>query len=159
MKLVVVMGVTGSGKSAVGTVLAERMGVPFADADDFHSPANVAKMRAGVPLDDNDRLPWLRAIGEWLAAHEESGAVVTCSALKRAYRDILREAAPGVTFLHLDGDIETVRRRVADRPGHFMPESLVQSQFDALEPLQEDERGVVVDLGLAVDEIVGRFLG
>lgn len=159
MKLVVVMGVTGSGKSTVGTVLAERMGVPFADADDFHSAANVAKMRAGVPLDDNDRLPWLRAIGEWLAAHEESGAVVTCSALKRAYRDVLREAAPSVTFLHLDGDIETVRRRVADRPGHFMPESLVQSQFDALEPLQEGERGVVVDLGLAVDEIVGRFLG
>jgi gluconokinase len=159
MTLVVVMGVTGSGKSTVGVALAERMGVPFADADDFHSPANVAKMRAGTPLDDDDRLPWLRAIGEWLAAHREGGAVVTCSALKRAYRDILREAAPDIVFLHLDGDRETVRRRVAGRPGHFMPESLVQSQFDALQPLQEDERGVVIDFGLSVDEIVRRFLG
>jgi gluconokinase len=159
MTLVVVMGVTGSGKSTVGTVLAERMGVPFADADDFHSAANVAKMRAGTPLDDNDRLPWLRAIGEWLAAHREGGAVVTCSALKRAYRDILRGAAADVVFLHLDGDIETARERVGHRPGHFMPESLVRSQFDALEKLQEDERGVVIDFGLPVDEIVRRFLG
>jgi gluconokinase len=158
MTLVVVMGVTGSGKSTVGVALAERMGVPFADADDFHSAANVAKMRAGTPLDDNDRQPWLRAISEWLAAHREGGAVVTCSALKRAYRDILRGAAPEVTFLHLDGDMETVRRRVADRPGHFMPESLVQSQFDALEPLRDDERGVVIDFGLPVDAIVARFL-
>jgi gluconokinase len=93
-----------------------------------------------------------------LAAHREGGAVVTCSALKRAYRDILREAAPEVTFLHLDGDMETVRRRVAGRPGHFMPESLVQSQFDALEPLRDDERGVVIDFGLPVDAIVARFL-
>lgn len=159
MTLVVVMGVTGSGKSTVGNALAERMGVPFADADDFHSPANVAKMRAGIPLDDDDRRPWLRTIGEWLTAHREGGAVVTCSALKRVYRDILREAAPGVVFLHLDGDIGTARERVAHRPGHFMPESLVQSQFDALEPLQDDERGVVIDFGLAVDEIVRRFLG
>jgi gluconokinase len=158
MTLVVVMGVTGSGKSTVGTVLAERMGVPFADADDFHSAANVAKMRAGVPLDDADRLPWLRAIGEWLAAHHESGAVVTCSALKRTYRDTLREAAPDVVFLHLTGDMEVVRQRVAHRPGHFMPESLVQSQFDALEDLQEGEQGVVIDLDLPVDEIVTRFL-
>lgn len=134
--------------------MAERMGVPFADADDFHSPENVAKMRSGVPLDDADRVPWLRAIGEWLARHEDGGAVVTCSALRRVYRDTLRSAAPSVAFLHLDGDIETVRRRVAGRAGHFMPESLVQSQFDALEPLQPDERGVVVDLALPVDSIV-----
>jgi gluconokinase len=116
-------------------------------------------MRAGVPLDDEDRLPWLRAIGDWLGAHRELGGVVTCSALKRAYRDILREGAPDVTFLHLDGDKETVRRRVADRPGHFMPASLVQSQYDDLEPLQEDEAGVVVPLDLPVDVIVERFLG
>lgn len=159
MTLVVVMGVTGSGKSTVGAALAERMGVPFADADDFHSPANVAKMRAGTPLDDDDRLPWLRAIGEWLAGHREGGAVVTCSALKRAYRDILRDAAHDIVFLHLAGDMETVRERVAHRPGHFMPESLVQSQFDALEPLQDDEGGVAIDFGLSVDEIVRRFLG
>jgi gluconokinase len=156
MALVVVMGVTGAGKSTVGVQLAERLGVPFADADDFHSPENVAKMRAGTPLTDDDRLPWLRSIGAWLAEHGDPGAVVTCSALKRAYRDILRAAAPDLTFLHLDGDIDTVRRRVAGRPGHFMPESLVQSQFDALEPLEQDERGVVVDLGLPVAAIVER---
>lgn len=158
MALVVVMGVTGAGKSTVGIALAARMGVPFADADDFHSPENVAKMRAGVPLDDDDRRPWLLAIGEWLAGHANSGAVVTCSALKRGYRDTLREAAPDITFLHLDGDMNTVRRRVADRPGHFMPESLVQSQFDALEPLREDEQGVVIPFDLPVDVIVARFL-
>jgi gluconokinase len=158
MTLVVVMGVTGSGKSTVGVALAERMGVPFADADDFHSPENVAKMRAGTPLDDSDRLPWLRAISAWLATQRETGAVVTCSALKRKYRDILREEAPDVTFLHLHGDKETVRQRVASRPGHFMPESLVQSQFDALEPLQEDEHGIVMPLDLPVDVIVTRFL-
>lgn len=156
MSLVVVMGVTGSGKSTVGRVLAERLGVPFADADDFHSAANVAKMSAGVPLDDEDRVPWLRAIGAWLG--ERDGGVVTCSALKRWYRDILRDAAPGVLFLHLDGDRETVRARVAARAGHFMPASLVDSQFDALEPLGADERGVVVDLALPVDAIVARFL-
>jgi gluconokinase len=160
MALVVVMGVSGSGKSTVGTALAGRMGVPFADADDFHSPASVAKMRGGVALDDVDRRPWLLAIGQWLAQHRDGdgGAVVTCSALKRAYRDTLREAAPDITFLHLDGDVETVRRRVAARTGHFMPESLVQSQFDALEPLEPDERGVVIDFALPVDVIVERFL-
>ncbi|TDV51975.1 gluconokinase [Actinophytocola oryzae] len=158
MALVVVMGVTGSGKSTVGMALAERLRVPYADADDFHSLENVAKMRAGTPLDDTDRLPWLRAIGDWLRAHRQMGGVVTCSALKRVYRDTLRDRAPDVTFLHLDGDEETVRQRVASREGHFMPESLVRSQFDALEPLGDDERGVVVDLALPVDDIVARFL-
>lgn len=152
MALVVVMGVTGSGKSTVGEALAQRLGVPYADADDFHGVENVAKMRSGVPLDDADREPWLRAVGRWLG--ERQDGVVTCSALKRAYRDILREEAPDVTFLHLHGDKETVRQRVAGRAGHFMPESLVQSQFDALEPLQADERGIVVDLARDVDDIV-----
>ena len=155
--LVVVMGVTGSGKSTVGMALAERMGVPFAVADDFHSPANVAKMRSGTPLTDDDRRPWLLAIGEWLAGHPD-GAVVTCSALKRRYRDTLREAAPAITFLHLHGDKDTVRRRVGARPGHFMPTSLVDSQFADLEPLGDDERGTVVDFSLPVDVIVARFL-
>lgn len=153
MALVVVMGVTGSGKSTVGIALAERMGVPFADADDFHSPANVAKMRAGTPLTDVDRRPWLLAIGAWLAEHE-NGAVVTCSALKRVYRDTLREAAPTITFLHLDGDKETVRQRVGAREGHFMPTSLVDSQFADLEPLDADEKGLVVGLALPVEVIV-----
>jgi gluconokinase len=152
MSLVVVMGVTGSGKSTVGMALAERLGVPFADADDFHSPENVAKMRAGTPLDDTDRLPWLRSIAAWLRERED--AVVTCSALKRAYRDILREGAPDLLFLHLDGDKETVRQRVSGRAGHFMPESLVDSQFAALEPLEADERGIVVDFARPVADIV-----
>jgi gluconokinase len=154
MALVVVMGVTGSGKTTVGTALAERLGVPFADADDFHSPANVAKMRGGVPLEDSDRLPWLRTIGEWLAEHAGAGAIVTCSALKRVYRDVLREAAPEIVFLHLDGDKEVARQRVASRAGHFMPASLVDSQFAALEPLTPDEQGIVVDFALPVREIV-----
>jgi gluconokinase len=158
MALVAVMGVTGSGKSTVGIALAKRMGAPFADADDFHSPENVAKMRSGVPLTDEDRRPWLLAIGAWLAEHDGAGAVVTCSALKRAYRDTLREAAPTVTFLHLHGDKDTVRKRVAGRAGHFMPESLVDSQFADLEPLGPGERGVVVDFALPVEVIVDRFL-
>jgi gluconokinase len=128
--------------------------VPFGDADDFHSEANVAKMSAGVPLDDDDRLPWLRAIGAWLADHRDGGGVVSCSALRRAYRDVLREAAPDVRFVHLHGDRETVRRRVAGRPGHFMPESLVASQFETLEPLAPDERGMLLDMDRPVDELV-----
>jgi len=154
MSLIVVMGVTGSGKTTVGAALAQRLRVPFGDADDFHSAANVAKMSAGVPLDDDDRLPWLRAIGAWLAAHRDGGGVVSCSALRRSYRDVLREAAPDVTFVHLHGDRDTIRRRVAGRPGHFMPESLVASQFDTLEPLGPDERGMVLDLDRPVDELV-----
>lgn len=153
--LVVVMGVTGSGKSTVGMALAERMGVPFADADDFHSPENVTKMASGVPLTDLDRRPWLLAIGVWLAEHGE-GAVVTCSALKRVYRDTLREAAPTVTFLHLHGDKDTVRERVGSRKGHFMPQSLVDSQYADLEPLGADEKGLVVDFALPVEAIVDR---
>jgi gluconokinase len=148
------MGVTGSGKSTVGGALAARLGVPFADADDFHSPANIAKMSAGIPLDDADRLPWLRSIGDWLHEHVRTGAVVGCSALRRVYRDLLRETAPTVRFLHLDGDVEVIRRRVSERPGHFMPESLVASQFATLEPLGPDEPGLVADLSLPVTELV-----
>ncbi|MBP2703420.1 gluconokinase [Microbispora sp. RL4-1S] len=153
-----VMGVTGSGKSTVGVALARRLGVPFADADDFHSAANIAKMSAGVPLDDEDRVPWLRAIGAWLAAHSAGGGVATCSALRRRYRDVLREAAPGVTFVHLAGDPALVRPRVAGRAGHFMPVSLVDSQFETLEPLQPDERGIVLDLGRPVERLVDDYL-
>jgi len=151
--LIVVMGVTGCGKSTVGVALAERLKVPFGDADDFHSPENVEKMSAGVPLDDADRRPWLLSIGAWLAAQPD-GAVASCSALKRSYRDVLRESAPDVAFVHLHGDRETVRRRVSGRAGHFMPSSLVDSQFAALEPLDPDERGVVLDLDAPVEDLV-----
>lgn len=156
--LLVVMGVTGSGKTTVGAALGQRLRVPYADADDFHSEANVAKMSAGTPLDDSDRLPWLRAIGSWLADHAVTGGVVSCSALRRAYRDVLRQSAPTVSFVHLDGPEEVVRRRVAGRPGHFMPESLVASQFATLEPLEPDERGIVLDLDRSVDDLVEAYL-
>ncbi len=154
---IVVMGVSGSGKTTTGSALARRLAVPFADADDFHPPANIAKMAAGMPLDDADRVPWLRAVGQWLAAHPDGG-VVTCSALKRTFRDDLRAAAPSVRFVHLAGDPEVVRERVANRTDHFMPVSLVASQFAALEPLAPDEPGVVLDLDQPVDTLVDAYL-
>ncbi|OLF16740.1 gluconate kinase [Actinophytocola xanthii] len=157
--LVVVMGVTGCGKSTVGKAIAARLGMPFADADDFHSPANVAKMTAGVPLTDEDRVPWLHAIGTWLASQRDTGAVASCSALRRRYRDALRDTAPDVVFVHLHGDRETAYRRVSNRRGHFMPSSLVDSQFDTLEPLEPDERGMVLDMSLPVDELVDQAVG
>jgi gluconokinase len=156
--LVVVMGVSGSGKSTVGAALAQRLRVPFADADDFHPPANIAKMTAGHPLDDDDRRPWLEAVGAWLAEHDEVGGVMTCSALKHAYRDQLREHAPRVEILHLDGTREVIARRQASRPGHFMPSSLLDSQFDTLEPLTQDEHGMVVDVDQSVDAIVQAYV-
>jgi gluconokinase len=147
------MGVSGSGKSTVGAALAQRLRAPFADADDFHPEANVAKMTAGHALDDDDRRPWLEAIGVWLAAHQ-GGGVMTCSALKRAYRDQLRAHAPDTTFVHLHGERQVITRRQATRPGHFMPASLLDSQFATLEPLEDDEVGFVVDVDQAVDDIV-----
>jgi gluconokinase len=155
--LVVVMGVAGSGKTTVGKALAERLGVEYADADDFHSAASLAKMASGRPLDDRDRAPWLVAIGEWLATHDDRGAVVGCSALRRRYRDVLRSAAPRLQVLHLAGDPAVVTRRVTDRPGHFMPASLVTSQLETLEPLEPDEVGSTVDLTALVDDIVADF--
>ena len=152
--LVTVMGVSGSGKTSVGAALAQRLHVPFEDADDLHPPANVAKMSAGIPLDDADRLPWLRTVGAWLAEHAASGGVISCSALRRSYRDVLREAAPDQIFLHLASDREVIARRVAGRPGHFMPAALVDSQFATLEPLEPDERGVTLDVDQPIDALV-----
>jgi len=154
---IVVMGVSGSGKSTVGAALAQRLRVPFADADDFHPPANIAKMTAGQALDDNDRYPWLEAIGEWLAQHAEGG-VMSCSALKRKYRDQLRRHCPDVEFLHLSGTPEVISRRQASRPGHFMPASLLASQFATLEPLQADERGTAIDVDQNIDSIVENYV-
>jgi gluconokinase len=156
--LVVVMGVSGSGKSTVGAAIAQRVRVPFADADDFHPPANIAKMTAGHPLDDDDRHPWLEAIGEWLAAHAENGGVMSCSALKRKYRDQLRHHAPEVMFVHLQGDHDVITRRQASRPGHFMPASLLASQFATLEPLAPDEGGLVIDIDQDIDAIVQAYV-
>jgi gluconokinase len=155
---IVVMGVSGSGKSTVGAALAQRLRVPFADADDFHPPANIAKMTAGHPLDDDDRFPWLEAIGEWLAERCASGGVMSCSALKRKYRDQLRGHCADVAFLHLHGTPEVIGRRQASRPGHFMPASLLASQFDTLEPLGSDERGLRIDVDQSIDSIVETYV-
>jgi gluconokinase len=150
---IVVMGVSGSGKSTVGAAFAQRIGVPFADADDLHPPANIAKMTAGHPLDDDDRYPWLETIGEWLAEHGDGG-VMSCSALKRKYRDQLRRHCPEVTFVYLIGSPEVIARRQASRPGHFMPASLLASQFATLEPLEPDEHGITVDVDDSIDSVV-----
>ena len=155
--LIVVMGVSGSGKSTVGAALAQRLRVPFADADDFHPPANIAKMTAGEALDDEDRVPWLEAIGQWLAAHPDGG-VMSCSALKRHYRDTLRSHVPDVEFVHLEGTHEVIARRQASRPGHFMPASLLASQFATLEPLEPDEHGTVIDVDQTIDAIVSQYV-
>ena len=157
MAPIVVMGVSGSGKSTVGAALAQRLRVPFADADDFHPEANIAKMTAGHALDDDDRRPWLDSIGEWLAAHADGG-VMSCSALKRTYRDQLRQHCPDVDFLHLAGTPEVIGRRQASRPGHFMPASLLASQFETLEPLAADERGVDVNVDQNIDAIVNEYV-
>jgi gluconokinase len=154
---IVVMGVSGCGKSTVGAALAQRLDVAFADADDLHSAANVAKMSAGEPLDDADRYPWLDRVGQWLAGHSDGG-VISCSALKRRYRDKLRRHCPGVAFLHLTGAPELIARRQAHRAGHFMPPALLQSQLDTLEPLGHDENGVTLDVGTDVDAIVDAYL-
>lgn len=154
---VVVMGVSGSGKSTVGAALARRLRVPFVDADSLHPPANIAKMAAGEPLDDDDRYPWLDKVGEWLAGHRDGG-VASCSALKRKYRDQLRTHCPQVEFLHLAGSPALISGRLAARTGHFMPAGLLRSQFDALEPLGADEAGATVDVGPGVDAIVDAYL-
>ena len=151
------MGVSGSGKSTVGTALARRLRVPFVDADTLHPPANIAKMTAGEPLSDDDRHPWLEKVGEWLAGHRDGG-VASCSALKRQYREQLRAHCPRVEFLHLSGSPELLADRLAARSGHFMPAMLLRSQFDALEPLGADEAGVTVDADDDVDAIIDAFL-
>jgi gluconokinase len=154
---IVVGGVSGSGKSTVGRRLAERLDVPFADGDDFHSKANVDKMTAGIALDDDDRRPWLLSIGEWLAAHDHGG-VVACSALKRSYRDLIRHTCPDVFQVQLTGDRDLIARRQAARHGHFMPTSLMDSQWATFEPLDDDEAGVLIDVGPAVDKLVDQIV-
>lgn len=156
--LVVMMGVSGSGKTTVGAALAQRLRVPFADADDFHPEANIAKMSAGIPLDDDDRGPWLQAIAAWLVEHSPTGGVASCSALKRSYRDVLTHAAPHAVYLHLHGDRDVLAARVAGRPGHFMPAALIDSQFATLEVLQPDELGAVLDVAEPVDTLVDESL-
>ena len=159
----VVMGVAGSGKTTVANLLAERLGWAIAEADDFHPTTNIVKMASGVPLDDDDRWPWLRAIRDWTTEQETAGpdSVVTCSALKRTYRDVLRQAAGRVRFVHLDGSVELIGDRIQSRPKHFMPPALLPSQFAILEPLDDDEDGIVVPVAdtpeAVVDDVLRRL--
>jgi gluconokinase len=157
-QVVVVMGVAGTGKTTIGSRLAARLGVPYAEGDDFHPEANVAKMSAGTPLTDHDRWPWLDAIGAWAHDHAGRGGVVSSSALKRSYRDRLRAVAPDIVFVHLAGDRTVIEDRMARRAGHFMPTALLDSQYAALQPLQADEAGVAVDVSGSPEDITDRAL-
>lgn len=157
---VVVMGVSGCGKTTVGERLAALLGWPFDEGDRFHPPANVAKMAAHVPLDDADRWPWLETLAARIRDREAAGtaSILACSSLKRRYRDLLRSAAPRVRFLHLHGDKAVLAARLAARTDHFFPADLLDSQFAALEPLAPDEDGVVVDVALDTDAQVAAAL-
>jgi carbohydrate kinase (thermoresistant glucokinase family) len=157
----VVMGVSGCGKSTVGQALAQELDVPFVEGDAYHPPANVAKMSAGMPLDDDDRAGWLHALQTQIGEARErgTGLVLSCSALKRRYRDLLREADPALRFAHLDGPRELIAERMRARAGHYMPPSLLDSQLRDLEPLQDDEAGVLLDIGSAPARQVARILG
>jgi carbohydrate kinase (thermoresistant glucokinase family) len=149
----VVMGVSGCGKTSVGKALARATGLRFIDGDDLHPPANIAKMSAGVPLDDADRAPWLAAVGRALG-REAGHVAIGCSALKRRYRDIIRGEAGEVHFLHLAAPKAVLAERVAARKGHFMPPALLDSQYAALEPLEADETGTVLDIAQPLEAVV-----
>jgi gluconokinase len=156
----VIMGVSGSGKSTVARMLADRLDWPMAEADEFHSPANIAKMEAGIALTDADREPWLVSLRDWINVHAaaEQSTVATCSALKRSYRDLLRGADSRVSFIHLAGTREVIAARLAGRTGHFMPPSLLDSQFADLEQLGSDEDGLTVDVRDTPEAIVDQVL-
>jgi len=153
---IVVMGVSGAGKSTVGKLIAARLDCPFGDADSFHPKANIEKMASGQPLTDEDRWPWLRAIAAWIAEHRAAGTtcVVTCSALKRAYRDLLTgNQRADVRLVYLKGDIDLIAARLKSRTGHFMPPALLRSQFDALEEPRADEHAIAVPIDEMPEEI------
>lgn len=152
---VVVMGVSGCGKSTVGRLLAAALQVHYIEGDELHPPENVARMAAGTPLTDADRHGWLQAVARQLgnATTEARGVVVSCSALKRSYRDLLRAAAPDVRFVHLHGDVALLQERMAARRGHYMPPSLLQSQLDTLQPPADDEQALSLDIAHAPPQL------
>jgi carbohydrate kinase (thermoresistant glucokinase family) len=149
------MGVSGSGKSTIGAALAERLGLPFVDGDALHPMTNLERMASGLPLRDDDRWPWLAAVGARLA---EGDVVVACSALKRSYRDAILAGAPDARFIHLTGTHELLDERMQRRTDHFMPASLLESQLATLEPLAEDEAGVTVENAGTVDAVVAGII-
>jgi carbohydrate kinase (thermoresistant glucokinase family) len=158
-RILIVMGVSGSGKSTVAKALAHGLGWRFAEGDDFHPPANIAKMRSGQPLDDDDRMPWLGAIASWIDQRRQAdeSAVVTCSALKHLYRDLLSGGKPDVLFVYLKGTLAEIEEHVANRTGHFMPASLLPSQFETLEEPAADENFIAVDISQAIPSIVAEI--
>ncbi|WP_080578616.1 gluconokinase [Sinorhizobium fredii] len=150
----VLMGVAGCGKSSVGAALANRLGAVYRDGDDLHPPENIAKMSKGIPLEDEDRWPWLTRVGEALQAGT-GPTIIGCSALKRAYRQHIESTAGRpVTFIHLAGTVEVIEKRMKERQGHFMPPALLASQFAALEPPGPDENAVSVDIDQPLDAVV-----
>jgi len=158
---IVVMGVSGAGKSTVGTLVALRLDCPFRDADSFHPPANIAKMSSGAALTDEDRWPWLRAIAAWIGEHRAAGTtcVVTCSALKRRYRDLVTDhQRADVRLVYLKGDFDLIEARLAARRGHFMPSALLKSQFDALEEPASDEHAITLPIDATPEEIAVRVI-
>lgn len=156
----VIMGVSGSGKTTIATALSERLGWIYAEADEFHSPENISKMTRGIALTDEDRKPWLDAIAQWISdkSAKDESTIVTCSALKRSYRDVLAAADGDVRFVHLLGDIELIRSRMKTRTGHFMPESLLPSQINTLEVLQANERGLTIENVGTPAEVTDRII-
>jgi gluconokinase len=157
---IVVMGVEGSGKTTIGQALSQRLGYEFLDSDWFHSVADKEKMASGTPLNDEDRLPWLKTVGEQIREEAERHVttVTACSALKRWYRDLLRDYDADLFFVFLDGPFDVVEARIAQRHHEFMPATLLASQYDALEPLEADERGLRVDIELSRDEQVDEII-
>ncbi|WP_229258371.1 gluconokinase [Duganella rivi] len=155
----VVMGVSGCGKSTVGQALAAANGVPFIEGDQYHPPANVAKMSAGVALTDEDRADWLLALQAQIRAARSrgEGIVISCSSLKRRYRNLLRQGDPLLRFAHLSGPQQVIAARMQSRVGHYMPTSLLDSQFRDLEPLQDDEAGITLDIATPPDDLVAQI--
>jgi len=151
---VVVMGVSGSGKSTLGAQLADALDVPFLEGDSFHPPDNVSRMAAGIALTDADRAGWLRTLAEQLRRHADSGVVLSCSALKRLYRDTLRSGAPDTAVIFLSGPAEVLAQRMAGRSGHYMPPSLLASQLATLEPPQADEHAITLDIRKGPQELL-----
>lgn len=153
---VVVMGVSGSGKTTVATGISRETGLVFAEADEFHTPDSIAKMTAGIALEDEDRWPWLRRLAAWMAGRAAAGesTIIACSALRRHYRDELRAGPPSLDFVHLDGPAEVIRNRIGARTGHYMPATLLDSQVALLEPLEPDESGIVLDVSLPPERLV-----
>ena len=157
MKHIVIMGVSGCGKSSVGPALAEKLGLIYLDGDYLHSAENIAKMSVGEPLTDTDRAPWLREIGQRFAV-SNGPLIIGCSALRRVYRDWIRQSAnTEVTFVHLAGTREVIKQRMFAREGHFMPIKLLDSQFATLEPLQVDETAFVVDIDQEFETVVAKL--